>query len=652
MVLETSFIQHLLLLLLFFFSMCHTHYRQKTVKSTAELEVELNATYAFDAITEAGSSLIPITGPGYQGLQNLGNSCYINTVCQALFSGSVPELTQKYSPKQQLQYTAPAPVRLAPLDVITQTIKLTDALSLGTFASVTGDTTTIDSEGDAPQAISHYRLAPRMFKHAICHGHSEFRTGQQQDAAHFLQFLLETLDTAELKNLESLEMRQSVPSHLFAHNILSRIVCSEDGKVKYQKNSMPSTILSIRIPKEMLPPKKEQEQSQLSAQESNKESARLSNDADDGEKTEKTDEDKQQSRESKRQKSVETEVPTISFQTCLDVFLEPSTIDDYNWPHLNNQSCKASVQNGLENFPKYLFVQLLRYELGPNWIPVKIEVNVDVPEQVDLRFLKMTSTPQNGEELVPQEEESAFNAVASQHTSSGGRVVVDEAALSQLMDMGFSLYGCTRALLAAGGSNVETAMNWIFEHNMDPDFNEPLPEAGPTDHTMDMTGTSQSSNINRTSAFTVDDTVVSSLVESLGCFTFDQVKASLIAAGGAMDRAADWLFSHMDDLDTAIAQLGTNATSAVLQEERQPQQISAVEAADIALDDGEGNYSLIGCISHIGKNVGSGHYVCHLKRDGKWIIYNDEKVAISQNPPLQHAYLYLFRRDDATMEAT
>ena len=49
---------------------------QKTVKSTAELEVELNATYAFDAITESGSSLVPVSGPGLQGLQNLGE-CFI-----------------------------------------------------------------------------------------------------------------------------------------------------------------------------------------------------------------------------------------------------------------------------------------------------------------------------------------------------------------------------------------------------------------------------------------------------------------------------------------------------------------------------------------------------------------------------------------------
>ena len=51
-------------------------------------------------------------------------------------------------------------------------------------------------------------------------------------------------------------------------------------------------------------------------------------------------------------------------------------------------------------------------------------------------------------------------------------------------------------------------------------------------------------------------------------------------------------------------------------------------------------------ISHIGKNTGSGHYVAHIKRDGKWVIFNDEKVALSEHPPIQHAYLYLFQRSD------
>jgi len=49
---------------------------------------------------------------------------------------------------------------------------------------------------------------------------------------------------------------------------------------------------------------------------------------------------------------------------------------------------------------------------------------------------------------------------------------VDPNALSQLVDMGFSKNGCTRALLAVGGSNVEAATNWIFDHSMDSNFND------------------------------------------------------------------------------------------------------------------------------------------------------------------------------------
>ena len=39
-----------------------------------------------------------------------------------------------------------------------------------------------------------------------------------------------------------------------------------------------------------------------------------------------------------------------------------------------------------------------------------------------------------------------------------------------------------------------------------------------------------------------------------------------------------------------------------------------------------GRYSLVGFISHVGKNTGCGHYVAHIRKDGRWAIFDDRKV--------------------------
>lgn len=49
-------------------------------------------------------------------------------------------------------------------------------------------------------------------------------------------------------------------------------------------------------------------------------------------------------------------------------------------------------------------------------------------------------------------------------------------------------------------------------------------------------------------------------------------------------------------------------------------------------------------ISHMGSSSQVGHYVCHILKDGQWVIFNDNKVAISQNPPKELGYLYLYQR--------
>ena len=63
-----------------------------------------------------------------------------------------------------------------------------------------------------------------------------------------------------------------------------------------------------------------------------------------------------------------------------------------------------------------------------------------------------------------------------------------------------------------------------------------------------------------------------------------------------------------------------------------------------ACKDGPGKYKLVGFVSHMGSNTACGHYVAHVKKEGRWVIYNDDKVALSEHPPRDLGYMYMFKR--------
>lgn len=66
----------------------------QTDKTMTELEIDMNQRIGeWELIQESGVQLKPLYGPGYTGIRNLGNSCYLNSVVQVLFS--IPDFQRK-----------------------------------------------------------------------------------------------------------------------------------------------------------------------------------------------------------------------------------------------------------------------------------------------------------------------------------------------------------------------------------------------------------------------------------------------------------------------------------------------------------------------------------------------------------------------------
>lgn len=63
-------------------------------------------------------------------------------------------------------------------------------------------------------------------------------------------------------------------------------------------------------------------------------------------------------------------------------------------------------------------------------------------------------------------------------------------------------------------------------------------------------------------------------------------------------------------------------------------------------------YRLFGIVSHIGTSTQCGHYVAHVFKNGRWVIFNDNKVGASVNPPKDMGYLYFFERLDSQILQT
>uniref|UniRef100_A0A8C7HSG9 Ubiquitin carboxyl-terminal hydrolase n=1 Tax=Oncorhynchus kisutch TaxID=8019 RepID=A0A8C7HSG9_ONCKI len=554
---------------------------EKTEHTMTELEIAVNQRVGeWEVIQESGATLRPLSGPGLTGMKNLGNSCYLNSVMQVLFT--VPDFQSKYvSNIDKIFNEAPSdPTQ----DFKTQVAKLGYGLLSGEYSK----------PGD------QVGIAARMFKALVGRGHPEFSTNRQQDAQEFLLHFI---------NMVERNCRSGVnPSEAFRFLVEERIVCQQSQKAKYTQRV--DYILQLPVPMD---------------QATNTGEGLMGNEA-------------ERRREEADSSGAPAPAPVracIPFTACMAALSEPETLTDF-WSSAAQAKTTATKTTRFASFPDHMVIQVKKFTFGQDWVPKKLDVSIDVPDTLDLTALRGTGQ-QPGEELLPEvappplmtpdvevkgilgshgneEDDSLYSPLLSP--------VLDDSTVSQLCEMGFPLEACRKAVYYTGNTGIDAAMNWVMGHMDDPDFSSPLVLPG----TSSAPGTTPTESISEEHLATI---------VSMG-FSRDQATRALRATSNVLERAVDWIFSHLDDLESMEVSEG-GRSAAESEGSREPPPGPKVR-------DGPGKYELFAFISHMGTSTMCGHYVCHIKKDQQWVIFNDQKVCASEKPPKDLGYLYFYRR--------
>eukprot|EP00045_Choanoeca_perplexa_P006828 m.59157 g.59157 ORF g.59157 m.59157 type:complete len:789 (+) comp13807_c0_seq1:139-2505(+) len=522
--------------------------QKKTSLSMAEMEINANQQlkFEFDKITEAGQKLEPCYGPGYTGMLNLGNSCYMNSVMQVLFS--LPEFANEFGGGAVAKFSGEAHPED---DLRLQFCKLGHGLLSGAYSQAPVD----EDEGEESRGIR-----PTMFKAVVGKNHAEFSKGGQQDAMDYWQHCMTVLERySRLHNAQDL-------SKLFGFEMEVKTQCTASQKVQYL--SQPEA--SIQLPIDL---------SDGSNVDAHLASVAAAEEA-----------------KAKGEKQPEIVPLNLSMSALMAKLTHPTSLDDWYSPAIEAKTAAVQTRR-FKTFPKYLLIAANKFYFSDNWLPKKRDIALDVPDELDLSGFKAQGQ-QPGEELLPEGDTAA------------AAVELDQGMIQQLQSMGFAEEGCKRAVYN-NPTDVEAAMNWIFAHMEDADFATPFVVPG--------------SEPAAAGGAEADPEAVMMIV-SMG-FTEPQAKKALKATNGSVERAADWIFSHMDELDA-------------------PDEPAPAASDGGPAPQGSGKYRLKGFISHMGSSAQTGHYICHIYKDGQWVIFNDRKVAKSKQPPREFAYLYLYESLD------
>lgn len=205
--------------------------RQKTEKSLTEMQIEQNLRWEFSMTTDDGKEMKPLFGKGLTGMKNIGNSCYLASIVQCLFS--LPQFQTRYFGVGDVSPAAAEPAQ----DLETQLRKMADGLLSGRYSHPESDVVASENSSEIP----HQRgIAPAMLKHLIGRGHPEFSTMRQQDAFEFLLHINKIISRSQ--HFPS----QQDPTKSFQFVMEQKLQCLNCKRVKYSTHQQDN--ISIPVP--------------------------------------------------------------------------------------------------------------------------------------------------------------------------------------------------------------------------------------------------------------------------------------------------------------------------------------------------------------------------------------------------------------------